>query len=529
MAPNRRDFVKASAVAAVATIAGPQLLKAAPPRVIARSTEIYTDDLVLEALSAARDAGAQYADARIGRYRRQSLNTREHQITGVSDAESYGIGVRTLVDGSWGFAATANMTKDAVVRCARTAVRLSRAAKSTQRRPVELAPVTPVKGTWITPVVKDPIDVPIEEKVALLFATNEAALRVPSIRFCTSGLQLLREVKTLGTTEGTLITQTFIRSEASFSATAAGNGNTESYTEELPPRSQGWEYIESLDLPGHAAEWAQVAVEKLSAKTVDAGRYDLILQPTNLWLTIHESIGHPTELDRAMGFEANFAGTSFVNPPEKMIGKLQYGQPLMNIQGDRTQDHSVGLCAWDDEGVPADKWLIIDKGIFKEYQTTREQAAWVAPLTGTKHSHGCSYADSWDSVQFQRMPNVSLLPSEKDATLNDIIAATDRGIMIRNRGSWSIDHQRYNFQFGGQTFQEIRGGRLVGMLKDVTYQARTPEFWNSMDMIGGARSYFIGGSFNDGKGQPGQSNAVSHGCPPARFQNVTVINTGRGR
>jgi TldD protein len=527
MAPNRRDFVKASAVAAVATIAGPQLLKAAPPRVIARSTEIYADDLVLEALSAARDAGAQYADARIGRYRRQSLNTREHQITGVSDAESYGIGVRTLVDGSWGFAATANMTKDAVVRCARTAVRLSRAAKSTQRRPVELAPVTPVKGTWITPVVKDPIDVPIEEKVALLFATNEAALKVPSIRFCTSGLQLLREVKTLGTTEGTLITQTFIRSEASFSATAAGNGNTESYTEELPPRSQGWEYIESLDLPGHAAEWAQVAVEKLSARTVDAGRYDLILQPTNLWLTIHESIGHPTELDRAMGFEANFAGTSFVNPPEKMIGKLKYGQPLMNIQGDRTQDHSVGLCAWDDEGVPADKWLIIDKGIFREYQTTREQAAWVAPLTGTKHSHGCSYADSWDSVQFQRMPNVSLLPSEKDTTLNDIIAATDRGIMIRNRGSWSIDHQRYNFSFSGQAFYEIKGGKVGAMLKDVAYQAITPVFWNSMDMIGGKSSYWLGGTFSDGKGEPSQSNSISHGCPPARFRDVNIIDTGR--
>ncbi|HXD22576.1 MAG TPA: DNA gyrase modulator, partial [Gemmatimonadaceae bacterium] len=260
MSPTRRDFVKASAVAAAATVAGPQLLTAAPPRVIARSTEIYADDLIMEALSAAKDAGAQYADARIGRYRRQSLNTREHQITGVSDAESYGIGVRTLVDGSWGFAATANMTKDSVVKCARTAVRLSRAAKSTQRRPVELAPVSPVKGTWTTPILKDPIDVPIEDKVALLFATNEAALKVPKIRFCTSGLQLLREVKTLGTTEGTLITQTFIRSEASFSATAAGNGTTESYTEELPPRSQGWEYIEELNLPGHAAEWAQVAV-----------------------------------------------------------------------------------------------------------------------------------------------------------------------------------------------------------------------------------------------------------------------------
>ncbi len=527
MSPNRRDFVKASAVAAAATIAVPRILTASPPTIIKSWREPLADDLALEALNAAREAGAQYADARIGRYRRQQLNTREHQITGVSDSESYGIGVRTLVDGSWGFAATAIMTKDAVAQCARKAVRLSRAAKSTQRRPVELAPVTPAKGTWTTPIKRDPVDVPIEEKVALLFATNEAALKVAKIRFVTSGLQLLREVKTLATTEGTLITQTFIRSEASFSATASDGQNVESYTEELPPRSQGWEYIEELNMPAHAAEWAQVAVEKLSAKTVDAGKYDLILQPTNLWLTIHESIGHPTELDRAMGFEANFAGTSFVNPPEKMINKLKYGQPLMNIQGDRTQDHSVGLCAWDDEGVPADKWLIIEKGIFKEYQTTREQAAWVAPLTGVKRSHGCSYADSWDAVQFQRMPNVSLLPSEKDTSLNDIVSATDRGIMIRNRGSWSIDHQRYNFSFSGQAFYEIKGGKVAGMLKDVAYQAVTPVFWNSMDMIGGKSSYWLGGTFSDGKGEPSQSNSISHGCPPARFRDVNIINTGR--
>jgi len=527
MSPNRRDFVKAGAVAAAATIAGPRLLQAAPPRVIATPTEIFAEDLALEALNAARDAGAQYADARVGRYRRQSLSTRERQITGVSDMESYGIGIRTLVDGSWGFAATATMTKDAVVKCARNAVRLSRAAKSTQRRPVELAPVAPVNGTWITPIQRDPIDVPIEEKVALLFATNEAALKVPKIRFCTSGLQLLREVKTLATSEGTLITQTFIRSEASFSATASDGQSVESFTEELPPRSQGWEYIESLDLPGNAAAWAQVAVEKLSARSVEAGRYDLILQPNNLWLTIHESIGHPTELDRAMGFEANFAGTSFVSPPEKMVGKLKYGPNFMNIQGDRTQDHSVGLCAWDDEGVPADKWLIIDKGIFKEYQTTREQAAWVSPLTGTKRSHGCSYADSWSSVQFQRMPNVSLMPNEKDVTLNDIISSTDRGVMIRNGGSWSIDHQRYNFSFGGQAFYEIKGGKVTGMLKDVAYQAVTPVFWNSMDLIGGKSSYWLGGTFSDGKGEPSQSNSISHGCPPARFKGVNIINTGR--
>lgn len=528
MSPNRRDFVKAGVAAAAATIAGPRIVTASPPRIVrVGQGEPVAEALALQAIDVARSAGAQYADARVGRYRRQSLSTRERQITGVSDAETYGIGIRTLVDGAWGFAATADLSKDGVARCAREAARLSRAAKKAMRKPVELAPVSAVKGTWVTPIARDPIDVPIEEKVALLFATNEAALKVPKIRFCTSGLQLLREVKTLATTEGTLTTQTFIRSEASFSVTAADNGITESFSEELPPRSQGWEYIEALDLPGHAAEWAQVAVEKLTAKSVDAGVYDLILQPTNLWLTIHESIGHPTELDRAMGYEANFAGTSFVAPPEKMIGKLKYGPEFMNIQGDRTQEHSVGLCAWDDEGVAADSWLIIDKGIFREYQTTREQAPWVSALTGTTRSHGCSYADSWSSVQFQRMPNVSLMPNGKDVTLDDIIAATDRGVMIRNSGSWSIDHQRYNFSFSGQAYYEIRGGKVAGMLKDVAYQAVTPVFWNSMDMLGGKSSYWLGGTFGDGKGEPGQSNSISHGCPPARFRNVDIINTAR--
>ena len=481
----------------------------------------------MEALNAAKAAGASYADVRIGRYRRQSINTREHQVTGVSDGESYGIGIRTLVGGAWGFAATATMTSAGVQQAAQQAARLSRAAKTVQRRPVELAPVAAVKGTWRTPVTRDPIDVPIEEKVALLLAANEAALKVPKIRFATSGLQLLREEKTLATTDGTLVTQTFVRVGPGFTATALGDGDFQSYTEELAPRGSGWEYIESLDMPGNGERWGSLAAEKLTARSVDVGRYDLILHPTNLWLTIHESIGHPTELDRAMGYEANFAGTSFVAPPDKVLGKLRYGSPIMNIQADRTQPNSLSRTMWDDEGVPAEKWLLVEKGIFKDYQTTREQAAWIAQLTGNKRSHGCSFADSWSSVQFQRMPNVSLLPGDRDIGMDEIVAATDRGIIVKNRGSWSIDHQRYNFQFSGQVFYEVKNGKITGMLKDVAYQARTPDFWNSMDMIGGPKSYWLGGSFGDGKGEPAQSNSVTHGCVPARFRNVNIVNTGR--
>ena len=289
------------------------------------------------------------------------------------------------------------MTRTGVQNAAREAVTLSRAARTVQRRPVELAAATPVTGTWITPVQCDPIDVPLEEKIALLLGANEAALKVKNVRFVSSGFQLLREVKTLVTSEGTNVTQTFIRVGPYFSATAIATGDFQTYEEELAPRGQGWEYVESLNLRGNAERWASIAAEKLSAKSVEAGQYDLILDPTNLWLTIHESIGHPTELDRAIGQEANYAGTSFVAPPDKTIGKLKYGPEFMNVQADRTQVGSLSRVAWDDEGVPADEWLIIDRGIFKDYQTTREQAKWIQHLTGVQRSHGCSFAESWDA------------------------------------------------------------------------------------------------------------------------------------
>jgi TldD protein len=296
---------------------------------------------------------------------------------------------------------------------------------------------------------------------------------------------------------------------------------------EIAPMGLGYEHVRRSNLFGRAGEWAEEAVQKLSAKPVDPGPYDLVLDPSHLFLTIHENIGHPTELDRALGYEANYAGTSFLAPPEEMIGKFQYGPEIMNIQADRTQHGALATVGWDDEGVPADSWPLVRDGVFVDYQTTRDQVHWIAPLTGARHSHGCSYAQSWDRIQFQRMPNVSLLPGVDDYVLDDLVAATDSGILIKGRGSYSIDQQRFNFQFGGQVFYEIRGGQIVGMLKDVAYQGRTPEFWNSLDMLGGSQSYELGGTFYDGKGQPAQVNAVSHGCPPARFKQVSVINTAR--
>jgi len=528
MSPTRRDFIKTSAATAASLAAGGRLgLDSAAQTLTAPSADPAAIDLANQALDAARGAGASYVDVRIGRYRRQAITTRERQVMNVNDGESYGLGVRTLVNGCWGFAATSVMTAAGARSAALEAIVMSRAARAVHVRPVELAPIMPVKGTWITPVRRDPIEVPIEDKIALLLSTNEAALKVKNVRFVNSGLQLLREVKTLVTSEGTNVTQTMIRVGPSFSATAIGNNDFQTYEEELAPRGLGWEYVESLNLPGNAERWASLAAEKLTAKSVDAGQYDLILEPTNLWLTIHESIGHSTELDRAIGEEANYAGTSFVAPPEKVLGQLRFGPPIMTVQADRTQDGSLSRVAWDDEGVPADKWLIVEKGLFKDYQTTREQVARIQKLTGVTRSHGCSFAESWNAVQFQRMPNISLLPGDQDVGVNEIVAATDRGILIRNRGSWSIDHQRYNFQFSGQAFYEVRNGKIAGMLRDVAYQSNSPVFWNSMDMIGGPSSYWMGGAFNDGKGEPSQSNSVSHGCVPARFRRVTILNTAR--
>ncbi len=526
---SRRDFIKTT-LAGAASLAAVGRLTAvgtAAQAGAAPAADAAALDLAMEALDAARAAGASYADVRIGRYRNQTIVTRERQVSSVSDEESYGLGVRTLVDGCWGFAATSTMTRPAVQAAAREAAALARAARTVYKRRVELAPVTAVTGAWMTPVRRDPFDVPLEEKIALLLAANEAALKVNGVRFVNSGVSQRREIKTLVTSEGTNVTQTLIKVGPSCSATAVGDGDFQTYEEELAPRGEGWEYVDALDMPGNAERWASLAAEKLAARPVEAGQWDLILEPTNLWLTLHESIGHPTELDRAVGLEANFAGTSFIAPPEKMIGTLRYGPDFMNVQADRTQEGSLSRVAWDDEGVPADEWLIVERGLFKDYQTTREQAAWIAGLTGVKRSHGCSFADSWRAVQFQRMPNISLLPGDRDIGVDEIVADTERGILIRHSGSWSIDHQRYNFQFSGQAFYEIRNGRIAGMLRDVAYQSNTPVFWNSMDLIGGRRSYWLGGAFNDGKGEPVQSNSVSHGCVPARFRKVTILNTRR--
>jgi TldD protein len=539
---SRREFIKStSAALGVAGIAPLSAGRAAtdaliPPQSLRQpvvAPEPSISELAAVALDAAKGAGAEYADVRFVRNRNQNVSTREQRVSGVSDNETYGFGVRALVGGCWGFAASRDLTKDEAARVAKQAVAQARANRSALVRPVQLAPAPVVaNGTWKSPIEIDPFNVAIEEKVALLLAANQAALAVKGARFVNSSMFFLREEKTFASTEGSNTFQVIYRTQPSMTVTAVGNGDFATReSNDIAPRGVGYEHVRDAKLLEMAPKWASEAVEKLAAKSVDVGRYDLVLHPSHLWLTIHESVAHPTELDRAMGYEANYAGTSFVAPPEKVLGTLKYGSELMNIRGDRTQAGSLSACGWDDEGVKPEDFDIIRKGIFVDYQTTREQAPWLdwyyKKLGKPTRSHGCSYAQTWAAVQFQRMPNVSLLPGDKDLGWDDLIAATDRGIAIIGDGSFSIDQQRYNAQFGGQVFYEIKGGKITGMLKDVAYQMKTPEFWASLDMVGGQKSYFLGGAFGDAKGQPVQVNAISHGAPVTRFRNINVINTGR--
>ena len=540
MKQSRREFVKKTGMAAAATaIAGVfSPTKSFAALANARPLEMPPDDtvraLMMAAIESAKSAGASYADVRIGRYRQSFVFTREQQIVNTVDTDSIGAGIRALVDGTWGFGATETLTNDGVAAAAREAVAIAKANRVARDQPVQLTPVDAYpNASWKSAFKIDPFTIPIEQRADLLLKANAEAMKVKGVRFVNSGLFFVKEDRNFASTEGSVISQTIVRVAVPFTATAVApdNSDFQNRSSVVQPAGRGWEYILEQDLVGNAGKWGEDAARKLGAKSVDVGRYDLVLHPSHLWLTIHESIAHPTELDRALGYEANYAGTSFVAPPDKMLGKLKYGPEFMNIQGDRSQEGACATIGYDDEGVKPETFLIIKNGVVNDYQTTREQAAWLKwwyDAQGKQaRSHGCSNADSWGTVQFQRMPNVSLLPGEKDIGWDDIIAATDRGIAIEGDGSFSIDQQRYNAQFGGQVFHEIRGGKIVGQLKDVAYQMRTPDFWNSMDMIGGQKSYFMGGAFNDGKGQPPQSNAVSHGCVPSRFRNINVINTGR--
>ena len=530
---HRREFVKIAGLTGVSFATGLGTWGCSIPdrKVLeAPGPDAAERQLALLALDEAKGAGADYVDVRISRHLFESVGTRERQITNVSKTESYGIGVRALVGGSWGFAATRDVRRDAVIRTAREAAAIAGTNDRVNPTKAVLAPVKAVPdGRWITPHEVDPFTIPIEEKANTLFRTNEAAMKVKGVRFVTSSVFSVKESRLIATSEGSVIQETFVRINPDVNITAIAEDGSDFQTSGavVEPAGRGWEYVTDSNLPGNAPRWAEEAVMKLSAKPVEPGKWDVVLHPSNLWLTIHESIAHPTELDRALGYEANYAGTSFLAPPEKVLNNYKLGPEFMTFVGDRTQAGGCATVGWDDEGVPATLWPIIKNGIFVNYQTTREQADWIASQTGIRKSLGCAFGQDWSSIPFQRMPNVSLMPNPKDDLSEDaVLAATDRGLMFEGRASYSIDQQRYNFQFSGQAIWEIKNGKKAGMVRDVAYQARTMDFWHSMALLGGIRTYFLGASFGDAKGQPGQSNAVSHGCPTALFQNVNIVSAG---
>ncbi len=491
------------------------------------------------ALNAARSRGASYADVRIGRYLNQSVSTRERRVQGISNSESYGVGIRVLANNTWGFAATNDVTPDGVARTAEQAVAIAKANAILQTEPVRLAPV-PAYGevAWKTPIQTNAMEIPIQEKVDLLMAVNEAALK-EGARFINSQIGVVNEQKYFASTDGTYADQDIHRIYPNFTVTAIdpASGRFQSRNALSAPMGLGWEYLRAgsgqpgttalygqrYDMLEDATLAAQQARQKLTAKSVEPGQWDLVLDPTHLFLTIHESVGHPLELDRVLGYEANYAGTSFATLDKWRTKAFNFGNPKVNFFADKTQEGSLGACGWDDEGVKTKRWDLVKDGILVNYQAIRDQVH----ILGETESHGCCYADSWDSIQFQRMPNVSLAPGNAPLSQAEMIAGVEKGILIYGRGSYSIDQQRYNFQFGGQLFYEIRNGQVIGMLDDVAYQSNTQEFWNSVSALCDARDYRLGGSFNDGKGQPGQSSAVSHGCPTTRFDGINVLNTAR--
>ncbi len=474
------------------------------------------------ALARAATLGASYADIRINRYRRESIATRERQVQNVSRSTSYGLGLRVLVNGTWGFAATNRVDAGAARAAAEQAVAIARANALLTSRKVVLATADQVITTWANPIKRDPFEVPLETKTAFLMKLNETAMAVPGVTFVSSQLLFVDEQKYFASSEGSRITQRLVRTYPQFTTTAVDRAAGESQTRAVVDRAKlmGYEYVEDYPWMQDAEKAGHEVVEKLTAKPAVPGRYDIVVDPSQLFLAIHESVGHSTELDRSLGWEANMAGTSFLKPTD--AGTLRFGSRIVNLVGDRTQPGGLATTGYDDEGVKSERWHLVRDGMFVDWQTTRE----LAPLVGQQRSHGCLHSDDWSSVPFPRMPNVSLEPAATEVTLDDLFGDIKRGLFVVGRGVSSIDQQRYNFQFGGAVIREITNGKLGAMVRDAAYQSRTPDFWASCDGLGGPATYQLWGTSADGKGEPGQTNAVSHGCPPARFRNVTVLNTG---
>jgi TldD protein len=476
------------------------------------------------ALSRARELGASHADFRAERIRTGSIGLRDATLDSVSDDADLGIAVRVVHEGAWGFASGIDRTPAAAARLAEQAVATARLSRVLSSDPVELAD-EPVHAdrTWVSSYEINPFDVPATDRIALLTELSQGLLGADGVDHVDAHLVQVLENKYYADSAGTSTTQQRVRIFPEFTAVQVdpAGGGFSSMRTLAPPAGRGWEYLTGTgwDFVAELAELPELLAAHVKAPSVRPGVYDLVIDPSNLWLTIHESIGHATELDRALGYEAAYAGTSFATLDQ--LGTLQYGSPLLNVTGDRTAEHGLASIGFDDEGVATSAFDIISRGTLVGYQLNRQMAR----ANDFGRSNGCALADSPGHIPLQRMANVSLQPTPDGGSTADLIAEVTDGIYVVGDKSWSIDMQRYNFQFTGQRFFKITDGRLGGQLRDVAYQATTTDFWRSMRATGGPQTYVLGGAFNCGKGQPGQVAAVSHGCPSALFSGVNVLNT----
>ena len=490
---------------------------ARPERGPIRNEGGWVLDVAKQAVEAAKAAGADYADGRVVADTTESLTVRNQEMEGIDRSDSQGIGIRVLVDGYWGFAATARLDAGDIDRTAALAVEIARAASRLPMEPVKLAPVEPQTGTWHSPMQEDPFNVPLEEKVALLMEATRRMQSVQGLAFAEGGIDLFRRRTWLATSEGTAVEQTTVQSGAGIEAVAIGDGEMQRRSFPNSFRGHvsaaGWEHVEKLHLIEEAERTATEAVELLTAKECPSEVTTLVLDSGQMELQIHESIGHPVELDRVLGMEEAYAGSSFVKTDDR--NSLRYASDLVSITADASLPGGLGSFGWDDEGVPAGRTPIIVDGIFRDFISSRETAS----VLGLPSS-GAMRADGWQHLPLIRMTNISIEPRE--GTLADIIGDTDDGIFMTTNTSWSIDDHRINFQFGCEIAWRIRGGKLTEMYRNPNYTGITPEFWQSCDAVGGREDWTLWGTPNCGKGQPGQVARVGHGATPARFRDVQI-------
>ena len=477
------------------------------------------------AISAAIEGGASHADLRIHRIGTEVIQLRDATLETSVVGRELGLAVRVIVDGTWGFASHADLTPEIAAETARRAVQVARTLRALNAENVRLAEEPVYRDAeWVSSYGTDPFDVAAADKINVLQDYSQRLLSAGGIDHVSAGFHGVKEQTFYADVYGSSITQQRVRVLPTLEAVAvdAAAGSFDSMRTLAGPTARGWEAVVDdriWDWSQELSELPSLLADKVKAPSVTPGATDLVIDPSNLWLTIHESVGHATEYDRAIGYESAYAGTSFATPDK--LGALRYGSPAMNVTADRCVDFGLATVGYDDEGVAAQSWDLVRDGVFVGYQLDRA----FAPRLGEARSNGCSYADSPHHVPIQRMANVSLQPGPDDVSTADLIARVEDGLYIVGDKSWSIDMQRYNFQFTGQRFFAIRNGRPAGQVRDVAYQATTTEFWGSLEAVGGQSTWRLGGAFNCGKAQPGQVAAVSHGCPSALFRGVRVLNT----